>query len=81
MEATGNVEHQAVEVSLVSPSLKGQGQGHLRITKEDAPLSSDHKPGESATPEQLLRIRKLKEQGMREDLAREEVLGKGWGEP
>jgi hypothetical protein len=30
------------------------------------------------TPEQEQRIRKLTQQGMREDLAREEVLGKGW---
>jgi putative DNA primase/helicase len=45
------------------------------------PLSRDLVPGESATLEQCQRIRKLKEQGMREDLAREQVLGKGWVKP
>jgi P4 family phage/plasmid primase-like protien len=43
-----------------------------------APTSCDLKPGESATVEQLQRIRDLTGQGMREDIAREEVLGKGW---
>jgi len=78
VEATGNVEHQAEEVSLVSPSLKGQGQGHVRITKGGVPLSSDLSPGESATLEQLQQIRRLVREGMSEKLAREEVLGKAW---
>jgi hypothetical protein len=56
VEPTGNVEHQAEEVSLVSPSLKGQGQGQERI-------------------------RTLVQQGMSEELAREEILGKGWVAP
>ena len=51
------------------------------ITNGDVPLSSDLEPGEGATLEQLQRIRVLKRQGMREDLAREEVLGKGWVGP
>jgi putative DNA primase/helicase len=46
-----------------------------------APLSSGLKPGESATVEQLQRIRELVDEGMSEKLAREEVLGKGWVEP
>ena len=45
------------------------------------PLSGVLKPGDSATLEQARRIRQLTQQGMREDLAREEVLGKGWVEP
>jgi hypothetical protein len=69
VEATGNVEHQAEEVSLVSPSLKGQGQGHLHIAQG------------GATPEQLRRIRRLTDEGMSERAAREEVLGEGWVEP
>ena len=42
------------------------------------PVSWELEPGESATVEQLQRIRKLTQQGMSEKLAREEVLGKGW---
>jgi putative DNA primase/helicase len=49
-------------------------------TEED-PLSSDFESGESATLEQLRKIRKLVREGMAERLAREEVLGKGWVEP
>jgi putative DNA primase/helicase len=44
-------------------------------------LSEDLEPGESATVEQLQRIRDLVRQGMREDIAREQVLGKAWVEP
>jgi hypothetical protein len=43
-------------------------------------LSEDLEPGESATVEQLQRIRDLVRQGMREDIAREQVLGKAWVE-
>src|SRR5215203_2556672 len=49
-------------------------------TEED-PLSSDFESGESATLEQLQKIRNLVREGMVERLAREEVLGKGWVEP
>jgi putative DNA primase/helicase len=45
------------------------------------PLSEGISPGESATVEQLERIRELVRQGMREDIARDQVLGKGWGAP
>jgi phage/plasmid-associated DNA primase len=45
------------------------------------PLSSNLEPGESATLEQLQRIRKLVQEGMAESAAREEVLGKGWVAP
>jgi phage/plasmid-associated DNA primase len=44
-------------------------------------LSEDIEPGESATVEQLQRIRDLVRQGMREDIAREQVLGKAWVKP
>jgi putative DNA primase/helicase len=44
-------------------------------------LSEDLEPGESATVEQLQRIRDLVRQGMREDIARKQVLGKAWVEP
>ena len=43
-------------------------------------LSEDLEPGESATVEQLQRIRDLVRQGMREDIAREQILGKAWVE-
>jgi phage/plasmid-associated DNA primase len=42
------------------------------------PLAGDLRPGESATLEQLQRIRELVLQGMSEKRARDEVLGKGW---
>jgi hypothetical protein len=45
------------------------------------PLTKNLEPGESATVEQLQRIRELVGQGMREDIAREQVLGKGWVAP
>jgi putative DNA primase/helicase len=45
------------------------------------PVSQELEPGESATVEQLQRIRKLVREGMSEKVAREEVLGKGWVEP
>lgn len=45
------------------------------------PLSADLAPGESATVEQLQRIRKLVREGTSERIAREEVLGRGWVEP
>jgi putative DNA primase/helicase len=45
------------------------------------PVSGHLAPGESATVEQLRRIRELVRAGMSERLAREEVLGKGWVEP
>ena len=44
-------------------------------------VSSLLTPGESATVEQLQRIRKLVHEGTSERLAREEVLGKGWVAP
>jgi hypothetical protein len=47
----------------------------------ERPLVDALEPGESATLEQLQRIRKLVQEGMAERLAREEVLGKGWVEP
>jgi putative DNA primase/helicase len=45
-----------------------------------APVSSVLRPGESATVEQLERIRELVRTGMSEKRAREEILGKGWVE-
>jgi P4 family phage/plasmid primase-like protien len=45
------------------------------------PVSWDLQPGESATVEQLQRIRGLVREGMSERLAREQVLGKAWVEP
>ena len=43
-------------------------------------LSSALGPGESATVAQLQRIRQLVREGMSEEIARAEVLGKGWVE-
>src|SRR5215217_6102524 len=53
------------------------------VTSVEVPtaLSADLAPGESATLEQLQRIRRLVQEGMAESAAREEVLGKGWVEP
>jgi putative DNA primase/helicase len=45
------------------------------------PLSATLSPGESATVEQLQRIRQLTQEGMSEEDARETVLGKAWVEP
>jgi putative DNA primase/helicase len=45
------------------------------------PVSWSLAPGESATVEQLQRIRKLTREGMAEELARETVLGRGWVAP
>jgi putative DNA primase/helicase len=45
------------------------------------PVSGRLAPGQSATVEQLQRIRKLVGEGMAESAAREEVFGKGWVEP
>jgi putative DNA primase/helicase len=45
------------------------------------PLSADLPSGETATVEQLQRMRELVRQGTSERIAREEVLGKAWVEP
>jgi putative DNA primase/helicase len=45
------------------------------------PVSEELASGESATVEQLQRIRKLVRDGMSDRIAREQVLGKGWVEP
>jgi putative DNA primase/helicase len=45
----------------------------------ERPVSEDLAPGESATVEQLQEIRTLVGQGMSEERAREQVLGKAWG--
>jgi putative DNA primase/helicase len=45
------------------------------------PLAAGLGPGDSATLAQLQRIRELTDQGMREDIACEQVFGKGWVEP
>src|SRR5215216_2850706 len=70
---------------LVSPHAEVNGQNNFSssVTSVETPASQGlaGNLGESATPEQLQRIRKLKREGMREDLAREAVLGKGWVEP
>jgi phage/plasmid-associated DNA primase len=61
----------------------GKNSFSSSVTSVEAPadLCRDVAPGESATVEQLQRIRKLVEEGMAEKAAREEVLGKGWVEP
>jgi P4 family phage/plasmid primase-like protien len=62
---------------------RGEGENNFSssVASVEAPVSQDLEPGESATVEQLQRIRNLVRQGMSEKLAREEVLGKGWVEP
>nr|MDP9479407.1 phage/plasmid primase, P4 family [Actinomycetota bacterium] len=59
----------------------GQNNFSSSVTSVETPASCDAQPGESVTVEQLQRIRKLVEEGMAEDLAREAVLGRGWVEP
>jgi putative DNA primase/helicase len=56
------------------------GKGSEGSEGSDKPVSWDFKPGQSATVEQLRRIRERVREGMSERLAREEVLGKGWVE-
>jgi putative DNA primase/helicase len=56
---------------------KNSFSSSVTSVKVPTPLSADLTPGESATLEQLQRIRKLVREGMAENLAREEVLGKG----
>jgi hypothetical protein len=78
VETTGEVKGKAQQVRATpSPLLiKGDGDGG-----DKKPLSSRLRPGESATVAQLQQIRKLVGQGMREDLAHEQVLGKAWVGP
>jgi putative DNA primase/helicase len=59
---------------------RGEGENSFSssVASVETPVSHDLAPGESATVEQLQRIRKLTRDGMSEKLAREEVLGKGW---
>src|SRR5215212_4544700 len=68
----------------IGDTSREQGQGESKpdlssSSSDDSarPVSWDLDPGESATVEQLRRIRKLVHEGMSEKLAREEVLGKG----
>jgi hypothetical protein len=63
------------------PVLAAQADTSSAGGPQEAPLSSDLEPSESATPEQLQRIRKLVRDGWAEEAAREQVLGKGWVEP
>jgi putative DNA primase/helicase len=66
-----NISHEGVMRKKGSEGSEGSAE----------PVSRDFVPGESATVEQLQRIRNLVRQGVSERLAREEVLGKGWVEP
>jgi P4 family phage/plasmid primase-like protien len=59
----------------------GENNFSSSVASVDTSPASSLELGEKATLEQLQRIRKLTQQGMREDLAHEEVLGKGWVEP
>jgi putative DNA primase/helicase len=62
---------------------RGEGENSFSssVASVKTPDSEDSPPGESATIEQLQRIRNLVRQGMSEKIAREQVLGKGWVEP
>ena len=57
----------------------GSDGSEMRQQTCSAPVT-DLRPGESATVEQLERIRELVRTGMSEKRAREEILGKGWVE-
>jgi hypothetical protein len=69
---TGEKEGRSRIVIPHSHTTQGTGTG-----MKAEPASSVVKPGESVPLAQAQRIRKLVEDGMREDLAREEVLGTG----
>jgi hypothetical protein len=58
-----------------SHTTQGTGTG---TSENEKPLSADLAPGESATVEQVREIRQLVREGMSEEIARTEVLGKGW---
>ncbi len=64
-----------------SRSTNSQNNFSSSVTSVETPASFDAQPGESVTVAQLQRIRKLVQEGMAEDLAREAVLGRGWVEP
>jgi putative DNA primase/helicase len=59
---------------------RGEGKNNFSssVASVETPVTHDLEPGESATVEQLQRIRKHVREGMSERIAREEVLGKGW---
>jgi putative DNA primase/helicase len=59
----------------------GKNSFSSSVASVEAPASFKARPGESATVEQLQRIRKLTREGMAEELARETVLGRGWAAP
>lgn len=60
---------------------EGEKNFSSSVASVETPASQDLTPGQSATVEQLQRIRDLVDQGMSEKFAREEVLGKGRVEP
>lgn len=57
---------------------EGENNFSSSVASVEPPVTHDLEPGESATVEQLQRIRKRVREGMSERIAREEVLGKGW---
>jgi phage/plasmid-associated DNA primase len=60
---------------------EGENSFSSSVASVETPVTHAPAPGESATVEQLQRIRKRVREGMSERIAREEVLGKGWVAP
>jgi hypothetical protein len=71
VETTGEVKGKAQQVRATPSPLVIKGSGDGDDSKQ---LSSDLRPGESATLEQLQKIRKLVRQGMSEEWAKKTVL-------
>jgi len=62
----------------ITSRYEGENNFSSSVASVEPPVTHDLEPGESATVEQLQRIRKRVREGMSERIAREEVLGKGW---
>ncbi len=60
---------------------EGENNFSSSVASVEEPVSQGLVPDESATGEQLQRIRQLVREGTSEKWARDEVLGKGWVEP
>ena len=77
----GKLKKQPGNTYNSSETTPSQDEGEKNFSSSVAsvvtPASQDLTPGQSATVEQLQRIRDLVDQGMSEKFAREEVLGKG----
>jgi P4 family phage/plasmid primase-like protien len=87
-DTSGSIETRATRAnSVLNAPKNARGESYSEnsssssslasFSSDGAPLSSALEPGESAPVDQLARIRKLVNEGMKEELARAEVLGEG----